>query len=91
MSTSLFRFTEKMVFTTVDAETKRLTTFIHQLNSPTLLLDVSAIIRCDSAGMALLIESKRLAQKYKKKCQIIGMTSRLEELAQFYGLVPVLI
>jgi phospholipid transport system transporter-binding protein len=48
-------------------------------------LDLSEVIRCDSAGMALLIEAKKLCKKNNTIFDIIGMSSETRSLAEFCG------
>lgn len=48
-------------------------------------LDLSEVVCCDSAGMALLIEAKKLCKKNKKNFEIIGMSPETRSLAEFCG------
>lgn len=55
-----------------------------------LLLDLSDVVYCDSAGMALLIEARRLCKKNNKTFEIIGMPSETQSLADFCGVKDIL-
>jgi phospholipid transport system transporter-binding protein len=90
MSTTAFKPTNEMSFITVENDRQRLLAYCQTLNEPTLTLDLSNVTHCDSAGLAFLIEAKRLAREYKKNCQINGMTKTIQALAEFCGVEGIL-
>ena len=49
-------------------------------------LDLGAITRADSAGLALLLELTRRAQNSGKKLQLRNPPAQLVELSKFFGL-----
>lgn len=53
-------------------------------------LDLSDVSHCDSAGMALLIEARKLCKKNNKTFEIIGMSSETRSLADFCGVKNIL-
>ena len=53
-------------------------------------LDLSDVTHCDSAGLALLIEARRLCKKNKKVFEIIGMSLETRSLAEFCGVTEIL-
>lgn len=90
MSTTAFRPAKEMSFTTVENDRQRLLAYCQQLQEPVLILDLSDVTQCDSAGLAFLIEAKRLAREHKKTCQINGMTKTIQALAEFCGVEGIL-
>lgn len=56
----------------------------------TIEIDLSAMHHCDSAGLALLLEAKRCAKQYKKRCCLVNISPKLKALCFFYGLEQVL-
>lgn len=52
------------------------------------ILDLSGITRCDSAGVALLLELQRRADR---KLQLNGMSLQLKQLIHSYGLNGILV
>ncbi|CAM4486649.1 MAG: hypothetical protein LEGION0403_FIIPPAGN_00355 [Legionella sp.] len=55
-----------------------------------LVLNLSEVTHCDSAGMALLIEARKLCKKNNKTFEIIGMSAETESLADFCGVKDIL-
>ena len=53
-------------------------------------LDLSEVRHCDSAGLALLIEARKLCKKNKKNFEIIGMPEKTQSLAEFCGVKGIL-
>lgn len=48
-------------------------------------LDLSDVTQCDSAGLALLIEARKLCQHSHKRFDVIGITPQTRALATFCG------
>lgn len=86
----LFTPTTDLVFTSVENNRLRLVQAFRTLSARTLTLDVSQVTHCDSAGLAFLIEAKRLARQYKKRLRIEGMPDNLLALATFCGVQTLL-
>lgn len=89
--TIAFKPSTQMSFTTVEEDRVRLFAYCNDLSSPVLTLDLSAVTHCDSAGLAFLIEAKRLAQVQQKKCCIESMPKSIHALAEFCGVDKILI
>ena len=53
-------------------------------------LDLSDVKHCDSAGLALLIEVRKLCKKNNKIFEIIGMLPETQSLAEFCGVKSIL-
>lgn len=85
MTILVFIPSSEMIFTSVEADRRRLIEYCRNLDKEDLRLDLSNVSSCDSAGLAFLIEAKRLAREYKKLCHIEGMTKAIHALAEFCG------
>lgn len=81
---------KEMTFDTVGADRQRLLHYCRYLQSPILTLDLSQVSHCDSAGLAFLIEAKRLARAHRKSCHVQGMSKTIHALAQFCGVEKIL-
>ncbi|MBA2711336.1 MAG: STAS domain-containing protein [Tatlockia sp.] len=79
-----------MTFQTVQADCDRLHKFCHESKEPVLILDLSDLSHCDSAGLALLIEAKRICSLKNKICKITGMPKVILALAEFCGVDEIL-
>ncbi len=79
-----------LTFDTVESD--RIRIFQSLLSSETvgLCLDLSCVTHCDSAGLALLIETKRLCRHYDKAFKIEGMPKAIYALAKFCGVEAIL-
>lgn len=53
-------------------------------------LDLSEVVVCDSAGLALLIEAKKLCGQSNKNFEVIGISSKTQSLAEFCGVKSIL-
>ncbi|QEY51899.1 STAS domain-containing protein [Legionella longbeachae] len=53
-------------------------------------LDLSSVKHCDSAGLALLIEARKLCKKSNKAFEVIGMPAETQSLAEFCGVKSIL-
>jgi phospholipid transport system transporter-binding protein len=91
MDTVIFTPAKEMTFATADADHKRLVDLCRKSRKSVLLFNLSAVTLCDSAGLALLIEAKRLARKFKKNCAIESMSQEILALAQFCGVEKILL
>ncbi len=79
-----------MTFETVQSDCERLLRYCSSTKDKILHLDLSEINHCDSAGLALLIEAKRLCRERKKICKIIGISKSIQALAEFCGVSEIL-
>lgn len=85
MTTQAFIPSSYMIFTTVEKDWRSLLEYCRNLGKADLRIDLGNVSHCDSAGLAFLIEAKRLAREHKKSCQIEGMTKGIQALAEFCG------
>lgn len=53
-------------------------------------LDLSDVTHCDSAGLALLIEAKKLCKNSNKILEVIGISPETQSLAEFCGVESIL-
>lgn len=53
-------------------------------------LDLSDVTHCDSAGLALLIEARKLCKQNNKMFQVIGISTETQSLAEFCGVKSIL-
>lgn len=53
-------------------------------------LDLSDVELCDSAGLALLIEAKKLCKQSNKLFKVVGVSPEIQSLAEFCGVNDVL-
>lgn len=86
MNDQCFALPQALTMETVQAEIERLMKWLREdSNGVTLRLDLSNVTQCDSAGLALLIEAKRLCHAKKKFLAIQGMPEAIQALATFCG------
>lgn len=53
-------------------------------------LDLSDVVHCDSAGLALLIEARKLCKHSNKIFEVIGISAETQSLAEFCGVKSIL-
>lgn len=81
---------KELTFDTVQAELKRLIISLKDERISDVQLDLQDVKHCDSAGLALLIEAKRLFQTRNKQLKIEKAPEAIRSLAEFYGVEVVL-
>lgn len=91
MSHSTFKLASELTFDTVVANRKSLFHYILSQQTNPICLDLSEVKQCDSAGLALLIDSKKLCQKQGKQFRLTGVPKETQSLAEFCGVQDVLI
>lgn len=80
-----FKPSNELTFDTVTSDLSLLHAYLKKNPDRVTRLDLRAVTLCDSAGLALLIEAKRLCNNQKKTLTIEGMPKAVEALAQFCG------
>ena len=62
--------------------------FYHYCNKikQDIIIDLSNIEHCDSAGLAFLLEAKRICFELNINCNIINIPKIIVDLAEFYGI-----
>jgi phospholipid transport system transporter-binding protein len=53
-------------------------------------LDLSDVVHCDSAGLALLIEARKLCNQSNKTFKVIGISAETRSLVEFCGVESIL-
>jgi phospholipid transport system transporter-binding protein len=91
LSVQPFKPSLEMTFATVQADCDRLYKYCRENKEAILSIDLSEITHCDSAGLALLIEAKRLSREKNKLCKIEGIPKVVQVLAEFCGVDRILI
>lgn len=86
----IFKPSKELTFDKVQADHHRLRKQIFEFKSDTIQLDLHEVTACDSAGLALLIEAKRLCQQHNKGLNIIGASESIYALAEFCGVQSIL-
>ena len=79
-----------LTFDTVQADTARFLQCLQKSAASNVFCDLSAVVQCDSAGLAFLIEAKRQCAAREVKCIISGMPSTVRSLAAFCGVEDLL-
>jgi phospholipid transport system transporter-binding protein len=82
---------EDLSFETVLQELNRFKRLLHNNQSAAFGVDLSQVSHCDSAGLALLIEIKRLCAIKKNKLMMQNVPNQLLDLAEFCGVKQLLL
>ena len=86
----IFHPSNELTFNTVSADRERLFESLKDAEVKSLRIDLSQVKHCDSAGLALLIEAKRLCKQYNKMFVIDKIPLEVSALAEFCGLEAIL-
>jgi phospholipid transport system transporter-binding protein len=86
----LFKPTKDLTFETVQQEGKRFLKLLNDVKTNKMRLDLSGVEHCDSAGLAMLIEVKRMCHQSNKALVIEGMPKVIGALADFCGVKTML-
>ena len=90
MSTQSFKPAHELTFATVLKDSRRLLKLVRDHKTTAILLELGEVRECDSAGLALLIEAKRLCQQFNKQLTLEGMPPSIAALAEFCGVEKML-
>lgn len=85
-----FRPSSNLTFYTVTTDRERLLTCLHNDQVSGLCVDLNHVENCDSAGLALLIEARRLCDFYQKTFSIEAMPQKVADLIEFCGVKTIL-
>ena len=80
-----------MTFATVEQDKQRLSKFLGHFDEKEWKFDLSKVNLCDSAGIALLLEAKRLSKAKKSHCHFVGISDEMNALIQFCGVEGILL
>ena len=89
-SAQLFKPSCELTFETVQLDSERLLKLLRDDKTSSICFDMHEVQQCDSAGLALLIEAKRLCQQHDKLLTIEGMPKTIAALAEFCGVEAML-
>lgn len=81
-----FKPSNELTFHTVQLDRKRLLKYLQDTEITSVNVDLNHVSHCDSAGLALLIEAKRLCGQYRKALIIDYVPQEVHALAEFCGL-----
>ncbi len=90
MSEQVFKPASELTFNTVQADNQRLLKLLKDHKTTSIRLALDEVKQCDSAGLALLIEAKRLCKQHQKPLTIVGMSKNIAALAEFCGVEAIL-
>lgn len=85
MYTITFTPSNALLFSTVMSDLSKFRLLLTKSEDAGVCIDLSAVSQCDSAGLALLIEAKRLCALHDKSLVIEGMSNQVKALAEFCG------
>ena len=88
---SVFVPSDVLTFDTVSSDLARLSAHLKQYAKTTLVLNMEHVTHCDSAGLALLIQARRLCQEQQSVLRIKGMSQAILDLATFCDVDKLLI
>lgn len=91
MTTMVFRPPVAITFATVEQELVRFMTYCRDFHDELIVVDLERLEQCDSAGLAFLIEAKRISQTQGRQAKIINMPQGTRALAKFYGISDLLL
>lgn len=89
-SANVFKPSHALTFDTVHSDGQSLLTLLRDSEIQAIRLDLADVAHCDSAGLAWLIEAKRLCKQYEKALTIAGMPKAISALAEFCGVEAML-
>lgn len=91
MTDYVFQPSSNLTFETVEVDSKRLLKMLRTHRDMTgIRFNLSKVTHCDSTGLALLIEAKRLCKRNKIAFAMDHISETLGGLAQFCGVDAVL-
>ena len=80
---SVFMPSDVLTFDTVSSDLARFVLHLEQHPKATLVLNLEHVTHCDSAGLALLIQARRLCQEKQCTLRFEGMPQAISDLATF--------
>ncbi|PJD96886.1 MAG: sulfate transporter [Legionella sp.] len=90
MNPFLFKPSTHLTFDTVASVRKAVYKQVVTHADSAFVLDLSEVVHCDSAGLALLIEVKKLCRQQGKSLNVVGVSSNIHALAEFCGVNDIL-
>ena len=84
MKTITFHPAEQLTFATAESEHQRFLTCLNQAAlHDQCRIDLRGVTHCDSAGLALLIEAKRVCNQHQISLEVCDMPDFMRFLAEF--------
>lgn len=80
-----FMPSNRLAFDTVMSDLSRLHLLMRGAQAECVCIDLSGVSHCDSAGLAFLIEAKRLCDRNGKSLKIQSAPDQVRALAEFCG------
>ena len=84
-----FELTGELTFETVPVKYGQIQTLLHQ-QSADLIIDLSGVIRADSAGVAMVMEWVRLARQNDKHIEFLNAPDQMMSIIRMSGLENIL-
>ena len=91
MTVNVFKPGSLIIFNTAQEERSRFLAYCQDAQDAEVVVDLGNVEQCDSAGLAFLIEVKRIAQECGRIVKIINMPEETRALAEFYGISNLLL
>ena len=85
MRETLFEVSTSLGFETVQQESQRFNLLLKDKSVTHIKLALQGVEHCDSAGVALLIDIKRQAQRHKKQVVFDQLSKPIAAMAKFCG------
>ncbi len=79
-----FMLPKTLTFDTVAANARRFMQMMHHQTQTDVVVDASDVTACDSAGLALLLEVRRVCKAQLCSLTIEGLRQNMLDLATFY-------
>lgn len=90
MNTTYFKAGSELTFNTVMSIRASVCKTLKTDRHEEFCLDLTKVVHCDSAGLALLIEIKQLCKQYNKAFRVLGVPANTQSLAEFCGVKDIL-
>ena len=84
MNQTTFKPEGDLTFQTIATIQEQIKASLKSAQEGSFVFDLSAIDKCDSAGLALLIDSVSNLRKQSIRYQLVGLSQDIQSLATFY-------
>lgn len=85
-----YKLSKNLTFNTVENERNKLIAFIENKEHDRICLDLGELSICDSAGLALIFDIKKLCHRLGKHLHIQAIPEDAQNLAAFYDVQDLL-
>ena len=85
MDITYFKPGKELTFNSVVAIRNELIKSLEACEALVFCLDLTEVTHCDSAGLALLIEAKKLCEHNNKQFKVLGIPETTQSLSKFCG------